>query len=164
HRHGHGVLVVFADVDHGQLKDAGEIYRFVKRALGQRTIAKKAHDDPAQAHLFAGQGGPCGDGDSAAHDAVGAEIAGVYVGDVHGTAAAEAVAGFLASELRHHKGDGGAFVDGVAVAPVGAGDVVAVLQGFGGPHGRGLLADVQMKGAPDVARLKEQVHLLLEVP
>jgi hypothetical protein len=86
----------------------------------------------------------------------------VQVGDVHRAALAPAVARRLAEELGVHVAEVAALGDEVAVAAVGAGDLV--LGGEVRHHTRRhrLLADVEVEGAGDLARLHQLARLLLE--
>jgi hypothetical protein len=135
----------------------------VQDALDQAAIAEEADDHLAALAQADGGAGAGGDADAAADDAVGAEDAGVEVGDVHGAALALAVAGGLAKQLRHHQVEAAALGDAVAVAAVGAGDVVLGAQRGAGADGDGLHADVGVGGAADQAFHEELDDLGVEV-
>ncbi len=99
--------------------------------------------------------GAGGHRDVAAHDAGGAQVALLHVGDVHRATPAQAVAGLAAAQLGHHLvivfllglfGLGDDCAPGVAVpvAAVGAGDQIVVAQDRDGADGDGLLAGVEV--------------------
>ena len=85
------------------------------------------------------------DAGAAADDGVGAEIAGVLIGDVHRAAFAAAIAGFLAQQLGEHPVDGRAFGEAVAMAAMGAGDVVVATQGLADADRDRFFADIEMR-------------------
>ncbi len=120
----HGVLVVLAHVHHRQLPDRGQVRRLVQDALLERAVAEEADRDRAGVLELRGQRRAGRQAHAAADDAVGAEHVLVHVGDVHAAALAARVAGGAAEQLGHHALDVAALGDGVAVAAVGAGDVV----------------------------------------
>ena len=125
-------------------------------------VAEEADHDAVEALHLVGQRRAGGDRDAARDDAVGAEVAGGDVGDVHRAAAAAAVAGLLAEQLGHHLLEVGALGDAVAVAAVGRGDRVVGAQGEAGAGGRGLLADREVHGAVHQAAGEQVVDGLLE--
>ena len=94
---------------------------------------------------------PVAIGDPGADDAVGAQDAQLRPGDVHGAALALAVAGGLAVQLGHHAAHLAALGDDVAVAAVGAGDVVVVVEGGAHADRHRLLAQVQVHEAGQLA-------------
>ena len=100
---------------------------------------------------------------AAAHDAVGAQHAHGEVGDVHGAAAALAQAGLLAEDLRHHAVHVSALGHAVAVAAVGGLDHVVLPQSGADAGGDGLLADVQVHEAGDLAVQEVVLDALLEL-
>src|SRR5690606_15741383 len=100
--HGHAVLVVLAHEHHRQVPHGGQGQGLVPGALAHGPVAVEAHGDLPVAGELVGQPGAGGDGHAAGDDAVGAEVAGGDVGDVHRPAAAAAVAGVLGQQLGHH--------------------------------------------------------------
>src|SRR5690606_41438018 len=87
---------------------------------------------------------------SAADDAVRAEHALRQVGDVHRAALAATRTGGLAVDLGHHRGHVHALGDAVAVAAVGGGDGVALVEVRAHPGGGRLLARVQVDEPGDL--------------
>ena len=98
-----------------------------------------------------GEGGADRERHAARHDAVGAEVAERQAGDVHRAAAAAAVAGRPAEQLGHHQPRLVALGDGVAMAAVRAHDVVGGPERGDGADGDGLLTQVGVQVAADVA-------------
>src|SRR6266851_1553145 len=162
---GGGVLevkVVLADVDDGQLPERGHVHGLVEQALPQRAVAEEAHRDLAALAHLGGERGAGGDARGAAHDGVGAEIAGLGIGDVHRPALAAAVARLLAEQLGEHPAHRGALGQAMAVAAVGARDEVVALERLADADRDRLLADIEMGQAGHLRALVELVHLLLE--
>src|SRR5439155_19649847 len=81
------------------------------------------------------------------HDGVRAEVAGGRVGDVHRSALALAVTGFLAEEFRKHAVGRRSFGEAVSVTTMGARNVVVGLERFANPDRNGLLANVEVREA-----------------
>ena len=157
-----GVLVVLADVDRRQLPDRREVQRLVERALVRRAVAEERDRDLIGAELLRGERRAGRDRDAAADDAVRAEVALRGVGDVHRAAAASAVAGLAAEQLREHPAEVGALRDAVAVAAVGRGDPVVVAQVRADAGGDGLFAGVAVDRSPDLVLAEERRAPLLE--
>src|SRR4030095_10687235 len=77
------VEFVLADVYHRHLPERGHVHGLVDQALTERAVAKEAHRDlPALAHLRRERGAGR-DAGRAAHDRVGAEVARLWIRDVH---------------------------------------------------------------------------------
>ena len=81
------------------------------------------------------------------HHAIGPEHADRKVSDVHRAAFAAIEAIGLAIQLAHHAGQVSAFGQGVAVPPVGGGEVIAGAQMGAHAHGHRLLAGGQVQRA-----------------
>src|SRR5712692_9491158 len=161
------VLVVeigLAGVDHRQRPEGGHVHHLVEQPLAERALAEEADGDLVGAAALRREGGAGGDPGRAAHDRVRAEVAVRVVGDVHRAALALAVAGLLAEQLGEHPGDVGALGQAVAVAAVGARDVVVLAQRRAHAHGDGLLSDVEVGEARHPGAAVELVHLFLEQP
>ena len=105
-----------------------------------------------------------GDGDAAAHDGVGAQIALGEIGDVHGAAAALAVAGGLAHQFCQCAIQFGALGNAVAMTPVGGCNQILIRQLGTDRGGHGLLAGVQVNRAPQFVLREQCPRRLLEVP
>ena len=134
------VQVVLADKDDRDLPQRGQVQRFVKAALGRRPVAKKADGHLVGAAHLDRQAHAGDDRQAAADDAIGADDALAEVGDVHRAALALAVAGGPAIQLGEHVLDFAALGQHVAVAAVGAGDIVVLAQCGAGAHRHCLLA------------------------
>ena len=108
---------------------------------------KKQTTTRSSFRIWMRQGGPDGDGDAAAHDSVGAEVARRDVGNVHAPALALADPGLLAQELRHHPVHVHALADALPMTPVRGIDQVLRLDGRAHADAGGLFADAEMGGA-----------------
>ena len=161
-RVGHGVLVVLTDEHYRQRPDGRHVERLVKWSAVGRAVAKETETDSSRPLHFLTEADTNCDGDAAGHDAVGAQVAAGHVSDVHGAAAAAAVARFLAHELGHHAVQIGPLGDAVAVAAMGAEDVVVGLQRGHRTDGRGFHADAQVHRAVDLALRVQVLGLLFE--
>ena len=126
HRCEFAEAIIFADEDHRQFPDCGQIERFVKGSLIGRPVAKEAGGHVVTFCDYGRQGRPGRDRQSGADDAIGAKDAQGKVNDVHRAALAFAIAGALAINLRHHLGQLAAFGDQVAMAAMGRGDTVGL--------------------------------------
>jgi hypothetical protein len=93
----------------------------------------------------------------ATHHALG------QIGDVHRAALAAAQAILAAKNLGHHRLDVAAFGDAVAVAAVGRGDVILVVQMEADADPRRLFAGIEMDETGDVARRELLVDGVLEL-
>src|SRR5690606_40678396 len=93
HRHRHPVLVVLAHEHHRQIPDRGQVQRFVEGAFVGGSVAEEAGDDAVAPLHPLTEGGSGGDGHRPGHDSIGTQVPGGYVGDVHRTTPAPAVAG-----------------------------------------------------------------------
>jgi len=158
-RRGLSNLVVFENVKHRELPQAGEIQAFVERALTKRTIADKSQDDIAGFLGFFGQGHARRDGGEATLDAVGVKIAPL---NVLAAAAPANQAGGLAHQF------GG---EAIGVAAIGkempmtamiAPDDVIRVSNRKYPGCIGFLTDIGMGGAKQLAGGKLGQRALLE--
>src|SRR5690606_5615712 len=138
------VLVVLAHVDDRQLPQLSHVHHLVKQTLAQRALAEEAHGHLPAAALLGREAGTRGDAGAATHDGVRPEVAVLLVGDVHRAALAAAVAGRTPQQFGEHQIEPGALRHAVAVAAVGAGDVVAAVERLAHAHGHGLLTGVQV--------------------
>ena len=107
-------------------------------------VAEEADADLIAAAQLGRQASTGADAEAAADNAVGAEDAHRHIGDVHGSALAATIAGFLAHDLGHHAVELAALGQTVSVAAVCAGDVVVVAQGRASADGHAFLADVEV--------------------
>ena len=91
-------------------------------------VAEERDDDAVGAADATGEGGPGADRQAGGDDAVAAEDVEIEGGDVHRPAEAAAVAVHAAEQLGHHAIHARALRDAVAVAAMGADDVVVLAQ------------------------------------
>src|SRR6516165_10385851 len=162
-RGGFGVPVVLGDEDGRQAPHRGQVHRLQRRALVARAITEERDADAAGALELGGQRGPADQRRPAADDAVGAEHALGQVRDVHRATLAVAAAGPAAVDLGHHLADINAFGDAVAMAAMGAGDGVTVVEVAADADRRRLLARVQVHESGDLAGRELRVHAFLEL-
>ena len=155
-------LVVLAHVHHRQLPHGADVDVLVKRTAIGRPVAEKAHRYLPAAAQLRRQTGAGGEPESPRHDAVRSQHADLEIGDVHGAALALAVTGGTAKELGHHAIDIGALGNAVAVAAVGAGDVIRVLQVRADGHPHAFFTDVGMQGSHHLTLAGLVFRLLLE--
>ena len=113
--------------------------------MSERALAEKADDDAILLQVFRRERRAGGERRAAADDGVGAEIAGVRIGDMHRSAFALAVAGFLPEQLGEHQIRRGALCETVTVTAVRAGNVVVPSQRVADAHGHRFFADVEVR-------------------
>src|SRR5438067_4777740 len=158
------VLVVLADVDHGQRPQGRDVHHLVEQPLAERALAEEADGDLVGAAPLRGERGSGRDPRRAADDRVRAEVPVLVVGDVHRAALAAAVAGLLAEQLGEHPADLGSLREAVPVAAVRRRDPVLAPQRRAHADGDRLLTDVEMRQAGHLRAAVELVRLLLEEP
>ena len=117
--------------------------------------------DPALA--LGGERGAGGGGDAAADDPEAADQAVLDVDHVHRPGPPAAHAGGAAEHLGDQRAGVGALGERVAVAAVGAGEVVVGLERRADADRHGLLAGAQVRGAVDLALEEQPLHLGLEL-
>src|SRR4051794_1554928 len=101
--HRHAVLVVLADEYHRQLPYGSQIERLVEGALVAGSIAEECDADLGSFSQLDAEPGTHRDWEAAADDAVGAQVAGLDVSDVHRAAATPAIAGLLSEKIGKHE-------------------------------------------------------------
>ena len=122
-----------------------------------RGVAAPADDDLIAALHFDAEAGAGRDGIAAADDGVGAQVALGEVGDMHGAAAALAVAVALTHQLAHGIVQARALCDAVAVAAVGRRDIVLVCDEVRHGRRRGFFTNTEMDGSSEDILL-EEIH------
>src|SRR5487761_68429 len=120
------VKIVLADIDHGKSPERGHVHDLVENPLAQGSIADETDRDLVGLALLDRESGAGRYSQGTPDDGVGSQVAPLLVGDVHRAPLASAVAGGLAQELGKHQLRFGALGETVAVAAMGAGDVVVV--------------------------------------
>src|SRR5712691_7435185 len=156
------VLVVLADVDHGQLPERRHVHDLVDEPLAERPLAEEADGDLVGPAPLRRERGARRDARGAADDRVRAEIPVLVIGNVHGAALAAAVAGLLAEQLREHPPRLGALGEAVSVPAVRGGDPVVAPQRRADADRDRLLADVEVGEARHLRAAVELVRMLLE--
>src|SRR5436309_2359043 len=157
-----GVLVVLAEVDGRQLPHGGEVERLVDDALVGAAVAEEGDDDVVGPPELGGEPRAGADREPGRDDPVTAQDVQVERGDVHRASQAAAVAVLPAHELRHHAVHARALGDAVAVAAMGADDVVALAEVRAGARRHRLLADVAVRRPLDEPGVEELRRLLVE--
>src|SRR6202790_1707474 len=89
------VKIVFADVDNRQLPERRQVHHLVDYSLPQRTLAKEAHRNLSLAGMLRRKRRARRDSRAARDDRVSSQVSGGRVGDVHRSALALAIPGFL---------------------------------------------------------------------
>ena len=123
---------------------------------------KETDHDLAAAALLDGETDAGGDGQAAADDAVGANDALAEISNVHGAALALAVARRAAKEFGEHIPDVAPLGNDVAVAAVGAGDVIRRLQCGARAHRHSLLSLGKVQETVQLAGLEELLGSVFE--
>src|SRR5690606_33711771 len=159
---GGSVLVVLTDKDSRQLKGGSHVHTLMEGTPVGGTIAKEADGHLIGFHQFGRQGGPYRQVITAPDHTVGPQHADGKVGDVHGAALAAAVAGSFTIYFRHHFLQVRTLGNGVAVAPVGTGNVVVLAQDSTDPGGNGFFTDVEVDKARDLSSQKEFIDPLFK--
>ena len=138
----HAIAVVFADEQHRQLPQLGQIERFVKLPFGHGAVTKEHDRHPFLAAHLVGQGHAHGHRQMPGDDGVATVEARVLVKEMHRSTTTAGAAFLLAVHLRHDRRCGHAAGQSLAVFAVGGDDIILRTQRFHKPHGYGLFADV----------------------
>jgi hypothetical protein len=101
-RRAHPVLVVFADINTGQLPQLGHIQRLVKCTLVDCCFAKETKRDLIGAFVFRSKGNTGGQCDLAADNGVSAKKINFLVEHMHRPALALRATGCFSEEFRHN--------------------------------------------------------------
>ena len=136
----------------------------MENALVRGAVAEEGDRDLPAAADARREAGAGGERDAAADDRVRAEHPAREVRDVHRAAAALAEAVLAAVDLGHHRPEVAALGDAVAVAAVGARDVVVVVEVGADARRDRLLADVHVHEARDLTGAELARDPLLEEP
>ena len=158
------VKVVFADEDHRQLPDRGQVQGLVKRADVGGAVAEEADGHPAVLLVLGRPGRARGDGQMRPDDGVAAHHAVFDAGEVHGTTLAAEKPARASHQLAEDADDRRAAGQRVVVAAIGAERQVV------GPHGRGearrhrFVAGREVDRSLDQVLEKQVVGALLEQP
>ncbi len=139
------VLIVLAHVEHRQIPQRRHVHGFIEQPLAEGAVAEETDRHLiALAHLDRHRGAG-GDAGAAADDGVGAQVAGVLVGDMHRAAFTPAISGFFAEQLGEHSVQRCAFSDAMTVAAVRAGDVIVLPQRFADTDGHRFFTNIKMR-------------------
>ena len=158
----HRVLVVFDDVNDGNVPERGEVERLVKNALVDRAVAEVGKTATFEALVFEGESDAETERRLAGHDAVPAPVIFVRREKVHRPALALRATGGLAEEFGHAFIHRHADHEGVSVVAVSGDGVVVRSHEREGADGDGFLADIQMQEAAHFALLVKFQRRLLE--
>ena len=159
-----GIAVVLAPEHDGEVPHSGQVHRLVERSLGYGAVAEERDGQAAIGPELVGGGGPGGDGEAGADDAVGPEDAEGRIGDVHRPAPTPVRPRVAGHQLGEHPLRVEALGQAVAVAPVRRGDDVVGPQRPARADRRGLLARRQVHEARDLTRLVHGRDPILEAP
>jgi hypothetical protein len=162
HRRELAVEVVLADVHDRQVEHLRPVEALVEVTLVRGAVAKEGGGDAPLA--LRGHRGPGGGGDAAAHDAEAADEAMLEVDHVHRSCPPATDPGRAPEHLRHERLRVRALRKRVAVAAVGAGDVVVRLERRADADRNGFLAGRQVRRAVNLALQEQAVNLLLKAP
>src|SRR6266851_202662 len=158
------VLIVFADVNHGQLPQLRQVHYFVERSLPESPFSEEADCHPVRTESFCGESGAGGDADAATNNCVCAKITGCGIGDVHRSAFAAAVACFFSKQFGEHAVRRCAFGEAVSVAAMGAGDVVVDAQSFTNSYCHSFFAAIEVRESRHEGASVDLIHLLFKQP
>ncbi len=139
------VEIVLADVDHRQLEKLGEVHHFIQNTLTQSAFSEETDGHAAIAQPLRGKGCSGCDAGTPAHNRVCAQVAGVRIGNVHGTALALAVSGLFSQQFGEHLVGGSAFRQTMSMTAMRAGDVVRTIEGFAYANRDCFLTDIKMR-------------------
>ena len=157
------VSVVFHHENRWQVPDRGQVHGFQNRALVRRAVAEEGDTDAIMAQLLRSQCRPAYQGSAGAQNAVGAHHALGQIGNMHRPALARARAAGLAVDLGHHLFHADALGDAVAMAAMGRGDAVMVLQVHHDADARGLFPGIEVHEPGDVAATEIDMQTFFEL-
>ncbi|MND47003.1 hypothetical protein D3C80_378890 [compost metagenome] len=98
----HAILIVDADKHHRQTPESRHIHALVKNTLLHCTVAEKCERDRVLLEIFAGKTRANDRRNAAADNRISAKVAKCHIGNMHGTALAVAITGFLTADFSHH--------------------------------------------------------------
>ena len=150
-RRAHGVEVVLADKEDGELPQRREIEGFVEEPLCGGAVAEEAGGEPLPAAHLVGKRQPDGQRYAPRDDGIAAVKARRRVEDMHRAAPASAAPFALAVHLRHQGAGRYAARQRMAVLPVGRDHGVVRREGLHDADGVRLLADIEVEKAADLA-------------
>src|SRR5205823_553267 len=145
------ILVVLEHKDRRQFQHHRHVHRLEGGALVRAAVTGERDRNGAAPQGLRGERRADDQRRAAADNAVGAEHAAVEIGDVHRAALATAQPALLGEEFLHHQNRVAALGDAVAVAAMGAGDVVLGTKMRADAHSRGLFPGIEMNKAGNVA-------------
>jgi hypothetical protein len=157
----HGVAVVFADEEHGQVPQLRQVQRLVELAFRHRAVAEETGRDTVLAGHLVGQRKPTGQRQAAAHDGIAAVELRRGIEQVHRPAAPAGTALRLAVHLGHDGGHRDTAHQRLAVFAIGCDDPVAIGQDRDDPGRDRLLPVIEMQEAADLLlRVKLRAFVL----
>ena len=147
----HAVVVVFAAKDDRELVHGSHVEGFVERADVHGRLTEEAQADLVASPVPDREAEPRRERDVPADDAVTAHEPLRRVEEVHRPALTLRAPRRLAEQLRHDRGGGDAPGERLPVLAIRADDVIVVAQRGERADRHGLLADVEMAEAADLA-------------
>ena len=156
------IEVVFANVDDRQLPKRRHVHHFIEQSLAESAVPEETDRHLSRGQPLGRERCACGDSRTSADDGICAQIARVGVGNVHRSAFAFAIAGFFAEQLGEHPVQRCAFGQAMAVAAMGAGDVIVGTKRFANTDGDCFLTYIKVGEAGHQGARVEVVHLLFE--
>src|SRR5271165_2600701 len=156
------VLVVLEHKDRRQLQHHRHVHRLEGGALVRAAVAGERDRDGAASQGLGGQCGADHERRPATDDAVGAEHAAVEIGDVHRSTLAAAQPALFGEQLLHHQNRVAALGDAVAMAAMGARDVVPWPEMRADADGCGFLPSIEVDKSGNAALRELFLHALLE--
>src|SRR5580704_17922190 len=156
------VQIVLTNVNDREFPERGEIHYFIDNSLAESSLTEEADGNLSRFEMLRGKRRSRGDAGAASNDRVGSEIAGFWIGNMHGAAFAFAVAGFFTEKFCEHAIWRSALCDAVSVSAMRAGDVIVGAKRFTNADGHGFLADVKMGEAGHQGTHVEFIDLFLK--
>ena len=141
-----GIKIVFADEQHRQLLQGGEVDRFIEYAFLDGAVAQENGADPVGAVELDRQPQPHPDRDGPTDDGGAAHEPDGRVHQMHRAALSGAASRGLAVDLRDHRPEVAALAQVVRVGPVAADGKIIAAQHQSRRRCRRLLSDRQMRG------------------
>ena len=147
----HGVAVVLADEDDGQLPQGSQVHRLVELPLRHGAVPEVAEHHLIAALVLDPKPHPRGQRQMGAHDAVATQEVDALVEEMHRAALPLREPVDASEQLGHDPLGVRALGEAVAVLPVRRHRVVLGPCHRGGADGHRLLADIEMEKAADLA-------------
>ena len=158
----HGVAVVLAEVDRGELPQLGQLEGFEERSLLGRAVAEVGKRNLVLIQVLASERRARTQRHMTPDDAIATVEVVRLAGEVHGATDTLGDAGCLAKQLGHYRPGADTLGHDLTVIAVGGDHSVFVTKCSGGAHTHGFLADVQVTEALDLAERVRFCRKLLD--